>query len=485
MGKQNLKKMIRMIQEVNHGDYTIKFEKEFSGEYKVLAKEMDVLIGKINKVVAQMKVAGEENTYESSKITKSTENSSYAARQINESMEKIANISIEQSKNMESIMEETEEISKLSLDVKEKGNANLEVAKALKEDIDNSSEALNKLIEEIKKTGDISKLSVDMMHGLKEQTEDISKFVAIVNGISEQTNLLALNASIEAARAGEHGRGFAVVAEEVRKLAEQSKQASQDINKIVSSIVSGTNETVKNIDKSFSNLDQNIQVAENTKEIMKEVVKSMGFVENSIDETSKMVELQLRRVHTTKNSVEAGHRFAEQIASSTQEVYSASEEQSASFHEIVETAEMLNSMASRSLKLVDEFAIKKQMSGEQKDLIRKIQSDFKDMSSKTEIKSMNYDSHKRAVGDILKKYSELSVVYTASTKTQNLFYINIDCKMDTVAFRSWYRKPVEKKEDYISEIYVPLGSDRPCITIATPILESGQVVGVIATDMEI
>ena len=71
--------------------------------------------------------------------------------------------------------------------------------------------------------------SAEIMGGMANYSEEIRKVTSLITSIAEQTNLLALNAAIEAARAGEHGKGFAVVAEEVRHLAEQSKESAKDI----------------------------------------------------------------------------------------------------------------------------------------------------------------------------------------------------------------------------------------------------------------
>ena len=83
---------------------------------------------------------------------------------------------------------------------------------------------------------------------LGERSMEITSIVSAINRVSEQTNMLALNAAIEAARAGEHGRGFSVVAEEVRKLAERTANATLEIDKLVKSIQSETNETVSAIE---------------------------------------------------------------------------------------------------------------------------------------------------------------------------------------------------------------------------------------------
>ena len=105
--------------------------------------------------------------------------------------------------------------------------------------------AVDKTVTKMKEISQVVDESAKVIEILGKRSEEIGEIVSVITGISDQTNLLALNAAIEAARAGEQGRGFAVVAEEVKNLAEDSREAAERIAKMIKEVQSETAKAVE------------------------------------------------------------------------------------------------------------------------------------------------------------------------------------------------------------------------------------------------
>ena len=150
-------------------------------------------------------------------------------------------------------------VEKTTEDIKRVGQAAESAADAARNTESSASEgatAIENIISGMEQLRQNVQAGAKKMKNLGDRSMEITGIVDTISRISEQTNMLALNAAIEAARAGEHGRGFSVVAEEVRKLAERTATATQEIAKLVTAIHHETNETVAAIEKQTQVVEQ-------------------------------------------------------------------------------------------------------------------------------------------------------------------------------------------------------------------------------------
>jgi len=159
------------------------------------------------------------------------------------------------------------------------------------------------------------------MTELAARSEEIGKVVTVIQEISEQTNLLALNAAIEAARAGEHGRGFAVVAGEVRRLAERTRSATEEIAGTISSIQHETRQTLDLMAESHQAVTSGIGETSRARKSLEGIIGSAKEVEHMIhmiataatEQTSASGEISESATHISQLAMENSH-VAEETA---------------------------------------------------------------------------------------------------------------------------------------------------------------------------
>ncbi|MGG3928217.1 methyl-accepting chemotaxis protein [Metabacillus fastidiosus] len=221
----------------------------------------------------------------------------------------------------------------------------------------NGNDSLQKVIHQMNTISEVVDNSASVVKELGEHSKEIEKIIEVITSIADQTNLLALNAAIEAARAGEHGRGFAVVADEVRKLAEQSKESADQIASLIRKIQGDTSHAVDVMDKGTEEVKVGMAVVHEAEEGFKKILRLIEQVTSQIQEASISSEEISVSVEKVSVSIEEIARIARDSASNTQNVASASEEQLASMEEITSSASDLSKMAEELQLHINQFKV--------------------------------------------------------------------------------------------------------------------------------
>ena len=213
------------------------------------------------------------------------------------------------------------------------------------------------LREHNKNTDEMNEKVQEQIQTLSNKIANIDMIITSIHGITAQTNLLALNASIEAARAGEHGKGFAVVAEEVRKLAEQSRQETDVIQKTVQEILEESKQTVTIITKNIELVEVKNQSVFSTESSFKENAELAKQLGESVTQLSAKLGEMMEYKERAAESLQSVSAISEETAASAEQVSASAAEQQREMERVALSTERMNSIAGELKGVVSRFKV--------------------------------------------------------------------------------------------------------------------------------
>ncbi|MFB5085864.1 HAMP domain-containing methyl-accepting chemotaxis protein [Psychrobacillus sp. PGGUH221] len=323
---------------------------EMAVAFNTMSKDLLEIVSGVRDSSMQLAANAEE-------LTASAEESLASSQMVAKSAEEQMATSEQQVRHMDSSVHA---MAELSQEVEQISISNEEMLKATDEVrvlVDKGSDVVSDVAEQMNTIHTTFKDTTVIMNNMAKHSDEIQNVTALITDISEQTNLLALNAAIEAARAGEYGKGFAVVAEEVRKLAEQSKNSATEIASMVQMIQEASSEAVQAITDGGGKVEAGISKTTESLDVFKDIESAVGEVGVKVESVSTAIEqIQEMAKSVSEGSLEV-QRLAALAADGANDTSAATEEQLAANEEITANAQSLADLAEALQNNVSHFKI--------------------------------------------------------------------------------------------------------------------------------
>ena len=328
-----------------------------SDEIGVLTNEFNTMKKNLRGLITKMSTTSEQVAASSQQLTASSQQSADASIKVAETVNEVSDAVNNQmhdinsaKKNIDGIFNDIQAVEKKSRDVANTSNQTSEAAQKGSELMTNAVDSMGRIENSVM-------ASADVVKKLGENSRQIGQIVEAISGIAEQTNLLALNAAIEAARAGEHGRGFAVVSEEVRKLAEQSAEAAEQIKVRISSIQQDTEDAVQAMQTGTDEVKSGTSAIRDVGTQFSEILSMVNGIKTQMDEINAAVQTVSKEAAAIVQMVDNIDEISKRTSTNMRAISDSTEEQSASNEEIAAASQALSQMADDMQNAVGQFKV--------------------------------------------------------------------------------------------------------------------------------
>jgi methyl-accepting chemotaxis protein len=337
--------IMNAMKKAENGDFSANVKVKNKDEVGLLAQSYNSMLEKLVPLIQKINNISLKLNESAELLAVTSEETAHSTKEVSETVHEIAKGASEQAGDAE---KGAELINGLSIKMGEVVSISSQMKSATQTADMLNKDGLNtiKLLRiKSNENAEIASNVGEKIYSLNNKSEKIGKIIETITAISEQTNLLALNAAIEAARAGDAGRGFAVVAEEVRKLAEQSANASKEIQALVIDIQSEAHNAAGAMDSVKRSVVEQDKAVDSTEEVFNKIAASIS---NIVVQTST-IDGALTAMNISKDeavhAIENISAVSEETAAASQQVSATTQEMADGVQAVTNSAKELNEAA--------------------------------------------------------------------------------------------------------------------------------------------
>lgn len=355
--KKRLSRITRALGLAGHGDLTMEVEDHSNDEIGELTRSYNLMSTNLKDLMKKVISASDRVAASSEELTASAEQTSKATETITEAIQEVANGAEQSNEGVTDSAQALEEVTTRVQSIAESASMISEASSQATEKAKEGGVSVRKTVNQINFISRSVDESGHVLQTLDKRSQEVGTISIVISEIAEQTNLLALNAAIEAARAGEHGKGFAVVADEVRKLAEQSRESSAQITALITDIQQDMLNSNKSMAQVSVNVKSGLEVVQEAENKFNEILLFMEELANQIIDMAATTEEVTASIEEVSSTVSEISNVSNETSAHTQNVAASTEEQLVSIEEISLSANSLSHLAEELQEIISRFKV--------------------------------------------------------------------------------------------------------------------------------